>query len=165
MEARPQAPFAAPRTPLSVLESCSSDHSGCTGAGIIGAMAGIPTQSGAPDTATMAERVGPKPAPPPDRLDTWVVLDLLATARRWRVRDQFVAGQTDGLSRCLVACLNAGEPVPVWLRRELVGFLLEALWEEPRPSGTGAQIAADWDAKRDSLLGRWHETAESAPPR
>ncbi|MGI8424341.1 MAG: hypothetical protein ACR2NO_09575 [Chloroflexota bacterium] len=78
-------------------------------------------------------RVGPTPAPPPERLDTWTVLDLLATTRRWRVNEPFIAGQTDGLARAMVACLNAGEDVPEWLRAELCGFLLEALWERDKP--------------------------------
>ncbi|HET7767415.1 MAG TPA: hypothetical protein VFN74_01495 [Chloroflexota bacterium] len=93
----------------------------------------------------MAERVGPTPAPPPERLDTMVVLDLLATARRWRVNEPFVAGQIDGLSRALVACLNGGGEVPAWLRRELCGFLLEALWERGRPSADEvSELAARW---------------------
>ena len=62
------------------------------------------------------------------------VLDLLATARRWRVHEPFIAGQIDGLSRALVACLNAGSDVPPWLRHELCGFLLEVLWERGRPT-------------------------------
>ena len=73
------------------------------------------------------------------------MLDLLATARRWRVNDPFVSGQTDGLSRALVACLNAGEAVPRWLRATLVTFLLEALWER-RPATP---------EERDDLLSRW----------
>jgi hypothetical protein len=90
-------------------------------------------------------RIGPTPAPPPERLDTWTVLDLLATARRWRVNDPFVAGQTDGLSRALVACLNAGEPVPQWLRAEIASFLLHALWERERPSlQERTELAARW---------------------
>jgi hypothetical protein len=75
------------------------------------------------------------------------VLDLLATARRWRVNDPFVAGQTDGLTRALVACLNSGQRVPRWLRAEIVGFLIEALWERGKPSAS----------VRDELLGRWRE--------
>ena len=75
-----------------------------------------------------------------------VVLDLLATARRWRVNEPFVSGQTDGLSRALIACLNAGQPVPRWLRAELLAFLLEHLWEEPP---TPERVRA--------LLGRWRE--------
>ena len=98
------------------------------------------------------QRVGPKPEPPPERLDTWTVLDLLATARRWRVNEPFVAGQIDGLSRALVGCLNAGETVPLWLRAEIVGLLLEALWEREKPS------AAD----KEDLLRRWDD---AAPPR
>jgi hypothetical protein len=89
------------------------------------------------------------------------VLDLLATLRRWRIHEPFVAGQTDGLSRALVACLDAGRPVPRWLRVAIVGFLLEALWERPRPSGAGADAAAAaWMAERDALARRWRE-----PPR
>lgn len=97
------------------------------------------------------QRVGPRPEPPPERLDTWTVLDLLATTRRWRVNEPFVAGQTDGLSRALVACLNAGEPVPTWLRAEIAGFLLEALWEHDKPSA----------AEKADLLARW---TDAAPP-
>ncbi|HEU5317017.1 MAG TPA: hypothetical protein VFX49_12985 [Chloroflexota bacterium] len=90
-------------------------------------------------------RVGPRPAPPPERLDTWVVLDLLATTRRWRVNEPFVAGQTDGLARALVACLNAGDPVPHWLRTEIIAFLLEALWERSGSTGDErAELAARW---------------------
>ena len=74
-----------------------------------------------------------------------VVLDLLATARRWRVNEPFVAGQIDGLSRALVACLNGGGKAPVWLRRELCGFLLEALWERGRPAADDVdELAARW---------------------
>ena len=108
-----------------------------------------------------AARVGPPPAPPPERLDTWTVLDLLATARRWRVNEPFVSGQADGLSRALVACLNAGRPAPRWLRDALVAFLLEALWERPRPAG-GAAVASEaraWDVERADLLRRWREPA------
>jgi hypothetical protein len=94
-----------------------------------------------------AQRVGPPPEPPPERLDTWMVLDLLATTRRWRVRDAFVAGQTDGLSRALVACLNSEQSPPSWLRAEIVAFLLEALWERKRPS------ARD----KEELLARWRD--------
>jgi len=93
----------------------------------------------------MAERVGPAPGPPPERLDTWTVLDLLATARRWRVNEPFIAGQIDGLSRALVACLNAGDEVPPWLRRELCGFLLEVLWERGKPTADEtAALAERW---------------------
>jgi hypothetical protein len=92
-------------------------------------------------------RVGPTPEPPPERLDTWTVLDLLATTRRWRVNDPFVAGQTDGLSRALIACLNDGQRVPRWLRAEIVTFLLEALWEQGKPGVT----------MRDTLVARWRE--------
>ena len=73
------------------------------------------------------------------------VLDLLATARRWRVNEPFIAGQIEGLSRALVACLNAGGDVPDWLRHELCGFLLEALWERGRPSDDEvSNLAARW---------------------
>src|SRR5436309_1647587 len=97
-------------------------------------------------------RVGPPPAPPPTRLDTMVVLDLLATVRRWRVHEPFVAGQADGLSRALIACLNAAHPVPRWLRRALLAYLLEALWERLRPAGDAARA---WDQEVESLLARW----------
>ena len=74
-----------------------------------------------------------------------VVLDLLATARRWRVNEPFIAGQIDGLSRALVACLNAGSDVPLWLRAELCGFLLEVLWERGRPTQDQvADFASRW---------------------
>jgi hypothetical protein len=105
-----------------------------------------------------AGRVGPTPAPPPDRLDTWTVLDLLATTRRWRVNEPFVAGQTDGLSRALIACLNAKQPVPRWLREAIITLLLEALWDQPRPrGGTAVPVVAAWLTRRDTLLGRWRE--------
>ena len=102
-----------------------------------------------------SERVGPRPAPPPERLDTWTVLDLLATARRWRVREAFIAGQADGLARALMACLNRGQATPVWLRQALVAFLLETLWERPLPA-TAAERAA-WDGSVDDLVRRWRE--------
>ena len=74
-----------------------------------------------------------------------VVLDLLATARRWRVNEPFIAGQIDGLSRALVACLNAGGEVPAWLRRELCSFLLDVWWERGRPSQEEiGELAARW---------------------
>jgi len=73
------------------------------------------------------------------------VLDLLATTRRWRVNDVFVSGQTDGLTRALVACVNAGEAAPGWLRTEITRFLLEALWERGRVSGDEVE----------ALVGRW----------
>ena len=74
-----------------------------------------------------------------------VVLDLLATARRWRVNEPFVAGQIDGLSRALVACLNAGGEVPAWLRSELCAFLLDVLWERRRPTQQEiTELAARW---------------------
>ncbi len=73
------------------------------------------------------------------------VMDLLATTRRWRVNEPFVAGQTDGLSRALVACLNAGERAPRWLRVEITRFLLEALWERERPTTAECEaLAARW---------------------
>ena len=78
-----------------------------------------------------------------------VVLDLLATARRWRVNEPFVAGQIDGLSRALVACLNEGGEVPKWLRRELCAFLLGLLWERGRPSADEVT----------ELAGRWRDAA------
>ena len=103
-------------------------------------------------------RVGPTPAPPPERLDTWTVLDLLATARRWRVNEPFVAGQADGLARALVACLNAGQAAPRWLRAALLAFLLEALWDRPRPGApAGPGAAAAGDAELHDLLRRWRE--------
>ena len=99
----------------------------------------------------LGERVGPVPSPPPERLDTWSVLDLLATTRRWRVHQPFVAGQTDGLARALVACLNSGESVPRWLRAEITAFLLEALWErDPLSAG-----------EKEDLLNRWED---GSPP-
>ena len=74
-----------------------------------------------------------------------VVLDLLATARRWRVNEPFAAGQIDGLSRALVACLNGGAEVPPWLRHELCAFLLDALWERGRPTADEvSDLAARW---------------------
>jgi len=79
------------------------------------------------------------------------VMDLLATTRRWRVNEPFVAGQTDGLSRALVACLNAGQPAPRWLRFEITRFLLEALWERKRPS----------PAECEDLVSRWTDEATS----
>ena len=82
-----------------------------------------------------------------------IVLDLLATARRWRVHDPFVSGQADGLSRAMVACLNNGGAVPRWLRQELIEFLLEALWEQPRPA---------WDREVNTLLRRWREPVGGA---
>ena len=94
-----------------------------------------------------ASRVGPTPGPPPERWDTMTVLDLLATARRWRLNEGFVSGQADGLTRALVGCLNAGEAAPGWLRREITRFLWEALWERER--ATGAEV--------DELVGRWVE--------
>jgi hypothetical protein len=115
-------------------------------------MSNVPSGTNEPVT----ERVGPPPAPPPDRLDTWTVLDLLATTRRWRVRDAFVAGQADGLSRSLVACLNAGRPVPRWLRVTLLEFLREALWERRRPA-RGEPDAAAWEDELSELLRRWRE--------
>jgi len=108
-----------------------------------------------PASSTGPARVGPPPAPPPERLDTWTVLDLLATCRRWRVNEPFLCGQADGLARALVACLNAGRPVPRWLRSALLAFLLEALWERPRP--TGSPGAVEWDAALADLLRRWRE--------
>ncbi len=100
-------------------------------------------------------RVGSPPAAPPERLDTWTVLDLLATCRRWRVNEPFVSGQADGLARALVSCLNAGRPVPRWLRAALLVFLLETLWERPRPAGPPGD--AEWDAALADLLRRWRE--------
>lgn len=76
------------------------------------------------------------------------VMDLLATTRRWRVNEPFVAGQTDGLSRALVACLNAGETAPHWLRVEITRLLLEALWEHERPT----------TAECEALVARWVES-------
>ena len=74
-----------------------------------------------------------------------VVLDLLATARRWRVNEPFVAGQIDGMSRALVACLHSGGEVPAWLRRELCAFLLDVLWERGRPTQQEiTELAARW---------------------
>lgn len=80
------------------------------------------------------------------------VMDLLATTRRWRVNEPFVAGQTDGLSRALVACLNAGETAPRWLRAEITRFLLAALWERERVSAEEC----------DDLTSRW--TNETTSP-
>ncbi len=103
------------------------------------------------------DRVGPVPDPPPDRLSAWVILDLLATARRWRARDQFIAGRVDALGETLVACLNAGAPAPKWLRQAVVGALMDHLWEFPRPShADGARV---WDRSRDALVGLWREEA------
>jgi hypothetical protein len=85
-----------------------------------------------------------------------IVLDLLATARRWQVHDAFVAGQGDGLSRALVACLNARRPVPRWLRETLLIYLMEALWESPRPAGAAGR---SWDASLHVLLARWRDPA------
>ncbi len=101
------------------------------------------------------DRVGPVPDPPPDRLTAWVVLDLLATARRWRARDQFIAGRVDALGAAIVDCLNAGHPVPGWLRRTVVGALLDHLWEYPRP--VDAAGARDWAEARDALASLWRE--------
>ncbi|MSQ43215.1 MAG: hypothetical protein EXR45_03255 [Chloroflexi bacterium] len=101
------------------------------------------------------DRVGPFPEPPPDRLTAWVVLDLLATARRWRARDQFIAGRVDALGEALVACLNTGAPAPRWLRQTIVGALMDHLWEYPRPSD--ADGAGVWHASRDALVGLWRE--------
>lgn len=101
------------------------------------------------------DRVGPVPEPPPDRLTAWVVLDLLATARRWRARDQFIAGRVDALGEALVACLNTGAPAPRWLRQTMVGALMDHLWEYPRPSD--ADGAREWDGSRDALVGLWRE--------
>lgn len=101
------------------------------------------------------DRVGPVPEPPPDRLTAWVVLDLLATARRWRARDQFIAGRVDALGEALVACLNSGAPAPRWLRQTMVGALMDHLWEYPRPSD--AHGAREWDGSRDALVGLWRE--------
>lgn len=102
----------------------------------------------AADTANVAvERVGPPPGPPPERIDVMVALDLLATARRWRVRDAFVCGQADGLSRALVACLNAGDAPPIWLRRALLEYLLGALWEQsPVRQEDVDRLLATWSA-------------------
>jgi hypothetical protein len=91
------------------------------------------------------------------------VLDLRATLRRWRVSEPFVAGQTDGLGRALVACLNAERPVPRWLRETIVGLLLEALWERPRPRDD-ATAAAAWTRERDALVRRWREPPRAGPP-
>ena len=77
-----------------------------------------------------------------------VVLDLLATARRWRVNEPFVSGQTDGLSRALIACLNARQPAPRWLRAELIAFLLEHLWEEPPTRDRVNRILGSWRERR-----------------
>ncbi len=85
-----------------------------------------------------------------------VALDLLATVRRWRVREPFVAGQADGLSRALIACLNAQRPVPRWLRHALLAYLLEALWERPRPADAAT---GDWNHEVEDLLARWREPA------
>ncbi|MFZ4384145.1 MAG: hypothetical protein ACOYOM_04285 [Chloroflexota bacterium] len=101
------------------------------------------------------DRVGPTPDAPPDRLTAWVVLDLLATARRWRARDQFIAGRVDALGETLVACLNTGAPAPRWLRQTLVGALMDHLWEYPRPSDRDG--ARTWDQSRDALVGLWRE--------
>ncbi len=101
------------------------------------------------------DRVGPIPVPPPDRLTAWVVLDLLATARRWRARDQFIAGRIDALGDALVACLNSGAPAPRWLRQTIVGALMDHLWAYTRPSDAdGARV---WDESRDALVGLWRE--------
>ena len=121
---------------------------------------------GEPTEAPGGPRVGPPPAPPPARLDTWTVLDLLATLRRWRVNEPFVAGQTDGLARALVACLNAEQAVPRWLREALLTFLLEALWERTRPTGgPSTPEVVVWCRERDALLRRWREPARGHTPR
>ena len=74
------------------------------------------------------------------------------------MNEPFVAGQADGLARALVACLNAGQAAPRWLQAALLSFLLEALWERPRP-GTpyGPGTAAAGDTELDDLLRRWRE--------
>ncbi|MGH2371372.1 MAG: hypothetical protein ACRDI2_24625 [Chloroflexota bacterium] len=122
-------------------------------------MAELPAGASADEQrAGSLARVGPKPGPPPAHLDTWTVLDLLATARRWRVHEPFVAGQTDGLSLALVACLNAGQPVPRWLREALLSFLLEALWERPPRTGHPTSGgAASPDDELAELLRHWRE--------
>ena len=107
-----------------------------------------------------SERVGPAPEPPPDRLTAWVVLDLLATARRWRARDPFIAGRIDALGSTVVACLNTGRPVPRWLRQLVVGALLDHLWEYPKP--TDAHGASEWTAARDGIVSLWREVPSSA---
>jgi hypothetical protein len=101
------------------------------------------------------DRVGPVPEAPPERLTSWIVLDLLATARRWRARDQFIAGRIDALGAAVVACLNAGQPVPRWLRQLVVGSLLDHLWEYRKPSDPPG--AAEWAAARDGLVSLWRE--------
>ena len=101
------------------------------------------------------DRVGPVPDPPPDRLTAWIVLDLLATARRWRARDQFIAGRIDALGASVVACLNAGQPVPRWLRRVVVSALLDHLWEYPKPTDQAG--ATEWEAARDGIVSLWRE--------
>lgn len=110
-------------------------------------------------------RVGPSPAPPPPRLDAMVVLDLLSTVRRWRVHEPFVTGQSDGLARALVACLNAGQPVPRWLRSTIVEYLVESLWEQPRPAGRRNTADQDdaraWGATVATLVARWREPART----
>jgi hypothetical protein len=88
-------------------------------------------------------------------------MDLLATARRWRVNEPFVSGQLDGVSQALVACLNAGRPAPRWLRRLIVAMLLQTLWEQ---LNTGD---ATWDHSVESLTRRWRDTPGAgmiAPP-
>lgn len=101
------------------------------------------------------DRVGPTPEPPPDRLTAWIVLDLLATARRWRARDQFIAGRVDALGAAVVACLNAGQPIPRWLRQEVVGSLLDHLWEYAKPPDSAG--ASAWVTTRDALVSLWRE--------
>jgi hypothetical protein len=108
------------------------------------------------DDGRNTDRVGPAPEPPPDRLTAWIVLDLLATARRWRARDQFIAGRVDALGASIVACLNAGRPVPRWMRQVVIGALLDHLWEYPKPSDQ--QGADAWTAARDGLVSLWRES-------
>ena len=40
-------------------------------------------------------------------------------------------------------------------------YLLEALWEQPRPSGAGA---GEWDQAVEYLLARWREPAPGRGP-
>jgi hypothetical protein len=76
------------------------------------------------------------------------VLDLLATVRRWRVNEAFVSGQADGLTRALIACLNARQAVPRWLRAEILTFLLKELWEERPARDRVAGLLATWRESR-----------------
>jgi hypothetical protein len=106
------------------------------------------------------DRVGPVPEPPPERLTSWIVLDLLATARRWRARDQFIAGRVDALGATVIACLNSGRPIPRWLRQVVIGALLDHLWEYPKP--IDPKGASEWMVARDGLVTLWREVPAGA---